>query len=65
MSDVTTHELARELLELPDVRLVVEGWCGGRDSRIYAVMSGFDSEGTAILVQRVDGYFDRIKKGEA
>lgn len=44
----TTHQLAKELLALPDVPLEVEGWCGGD---IIAKMTRYDPEGTAILVE--------------
>ena len=44
----TTHEVARALLQLPDVELLVEGWCG--EVGVYPVMTQYDPEGTAILV---------------
>jgi len=46
----TTHEIARELLKLPDVPLLVEGWCRANDEEIEARMTAYDPEGTAILV---------------
>ena len=46
----TTHELARELLALPDVPVLVELWCGWHNPT--AVMSGCDPEGTAFIVNR-------------
>ena len=48
----TTHELAQELLALPNVPLVVEGWCRQRGLVLTAVMTEYDPEGTAILVQQ-------------
>lgn len=47
----TTHELAKELMELPDMEIVVEGWISHRGYEIAAVRSGFDPERVAILVQ--------------
>ena len=47
-----THEVARELLELPDVPLAIEMRCILRGYEITACMTEYDPEGTAILVQR-------------
>lgn len=44
----TTHQVARELLALPDVPLKVELWCGWDNPK--AVMSQYDPEGTAFIV---------------
>lgn len=46
----TTHQLARELLALPDVPVKVEMWCGWDDPT--AVMSDYDPEGTAFIVDQ-------------
>lgn len=46
----TTHELARELLALPDVPVLVELWCGWHNPT--AVMTEYDLEGKAIIVNR-------------
>lgn len=47
----TTHELARELLSLPDVRVVIELWCSMEGYEPTAIMTDYDSH-TAIIVQR-------------
>lgn len=49
---MTTHELALELMKLPDVTVVIEGWSCFEYERIFAVMTGYDPEGTAILINR-------------
>jgi hypothetical protein len=49
----TTHEIARELLALPDVPLVVEGWTTewvGHE--MVAEMTEYDPKGTAIIWQK-------------
>lgn len=50
----TTHQIAKELLALPDVPLVIEGWVGmsSYGHETIAVMTEYDPTGTAILVQR-------------
>lgn len=48
----TTHELARELIALPDKPIKVEGWSDLEDHDVTAKMTRYDPEGTAILVQR-------------
>jgi len=48
----TTHELARELLELPDVPVKVEYWTADADSEPVALMTEYDPEGTAMICQR-------------
>lgn len=47
----TTHDIAKELLALPNVKLVVEGWCkmGGHETTVE--MTEYDPDGTAILMQ--------------
>ena len=47
----TTHQIAKELLALPDVKLVVEGWCDMAGHELTAKMTGYDPENTAILIQ--------------
>jgi hypothetical protein len=47
----TTHQLAKELLALPDVDLVVEGWCQMRGHELAAKMTQYDPDGTVILIQ--------------
>lgn len=46
---MTTHEMAKRLLELPDVTLVIEGWTTGGRELMSADMTGYDPEGTAII----------------
>lgn len=48
----TTHEMARELLALPDVKLVIEMWCEMRGHEMSADMTAYDSTGTAIIWQK-------------
>jgi len=45
----TTHQLAQELLSLPDVKVIVELWCG---SDPVAVMTGYDPDNTAIIMMQ-------------
>lgn len=47
----TTHQLAEELLALPNVKLIVEGWCDMEDNEPVAKMTAYDPWETAILVQ--------------
>jgi hypothetical protein len=47
----TTHDIAKELLALPNVKLVVEGWCEVGGHETTAEMTEYDPDGTAILVQ--------------
>ena len=48
----TTHDIAKELLALPNVPLVIEGWCEMRGHETTVQMTGYDPEGTAIMVQK-------------
>jgi hypothetical protein len=48
----TTHQMACELLALPDVPLVIETWCTEDDKEMVAEMTGYDPEGTAIIWQK-------------
>jgi len=49
----TTHQMARELLSLPDVRLVIELWImQSEDCEMVAEMTEYDPEGTAIILQK-------------
>lgn len=48
----TTHEMARELLALPDVPLVIEAWCGMENHEMSAGMTEYDPTGTAIIWQK-------------
>jgi len=52
----TTHQIARELLALPDVELVIEGWCQMNGHTMAAAMTDYDPEGTAIIWQQPDNY---------
>jgi hypothetical protein len=47
----TTHQLAEELLKLPDVSVVVEGWCDMEGYEPGAKMTSYDPGGTAIIMQ--------------
>jgi hypothetical protein len=50
----TTHQVARELLALPDVELVIEGWCDMSflGYTMKAEMTAYDRKGTAIIWQK-------------
>lgn len=48
----TTHQLAAELLALPDVRIVTEGWLASTNHEPAAVMTSYDPQGTAIIMQK-------------
>jgi hypothetical protein len=50
----TTHQIAKELLALPDVLLVVEYWIMQAPSthEMVAEMTDYDPEGTAIIRQK-------------
>lgn len=50
----TTHEMANELLALPDVPLVIEMWCEMERHEMTASMTSYDPEGTAIIWQKPD-----------
>jgi hypothetical protein len=39
---------------LPDVELVIEGWCQMEGYTMTAAMTNYDPEGTAILWQKTD-----------
>lgn len=49
MNGKTTHEMARELLLLPDVPLVIDGWCEMDGYEMVADMTLYDPDGTAII----------------
>lgn len=48
---MTTHEMAKQLLDLPDVELVIEMWCIMPNHVPQAEMTEYDPEGTAIIWQ--------------
>lgn len=50
---MTTHEMARQLLALPDIRLTIEGWCRLNNHQMTAEITGYD-ENTAIIWQKPD-----------
>jgi hypothetical protein len=54
MPEKTTHEIARELLALPDVPLVVEMWVTMHGYTMTASMTDYDPDGTAIIWQKPD-----------
>lgn len=47
----TTHQLARELYLLPDVPVVIEYWASIQGHEPTALMTEYDPDGTAIIVQ--------------
>lgn len=47
----TTHQLAAELMELPDVPVLVNGWILIDNFEVTARMSEYDPSGTAFIVQ--------------
>ncbi len=47
----TTHQIAMDLLALPDVPLVIEMWCVMDGYETVARMTEYDPEGTAIICQ--------------
>lgn len=47
---MTTHELAKQLMELPDVPLEIEGWCRMKGYETRAKLCSYD-ETKAIIVQ--------------
>jgi hypothetical protein len=49
----TTHQIARELLALPDVELVIEGWCPMDNHEMVAEITSYD-ENTVIIWQKPD-----------
>lgn len=51
----TTHELAKELLDLPDVSVGVELWCERENYEPVAVMTQYVPDDRAIIVQKWDG----------
>lgn len=48
----TTHQVAKELLEMPDIPLCVEGWYGGKDYELQVEICQWAEENDpqAILV---------------
>jgi len=48
----TTHQVARELLALPDVKLTVELWVDRQNHQLAVEMTEYDPEGTAIIWQK-------------
>lgn len=57
----TTHELARQLLELPDAPIGIEGWYGGGGPILIKPLE-YDEDIRFILV---DGYFRTPEMVEA
>lgn len=49
----TTHQIAAELLALPDVPLVIEGWCMMDNHEMVAKITDY-CDGTAIIMQKPD-----------
>lgn len=52
----TTHELAKKLMALPDMKLIVEGWISDDESKIEPKVTDYDDE-VVILVQMRDVIF--------
>ena len=52
MKRKTTHEMAQELLKLPDVPLHIEMWCSMSGHEMIAEMTDYDPDGTAIIWQK-------------
>jgi hypothetical protein len=50
---MTTHEMARQLLSLPDINLVIEGWCIMNNHEMTASITDY-SEDDAIIWQKPD-----------
>ncbi len=48
----TTHDIAKELLALPNVPLVIEGWISQSNREIQVVMTDYEPDKEAILIQR-------------
>lgn len=49
----TTHQMAKELLELPDVPLVIEGWCKMDNHEMVVEITDYSDE-EAIIWQKPD-----------
>ena len=49
---MTTHQMANRLLELPNIQLVIEGWCVMKNHEISADLTEYDPEGEAIIWQK-------------
>lgn len=47
----TTHEMAKELLALPDIPLVIEGWCDMPGYAMTAELTDYDNK-VAIIWQK-------------
>lgn len=52
MKKVTTHQMAKQLLELPDVELLIEGWIRMDGYTMTASMTSYDPKHTAIIWQK-------------
>jgi hypothetical protein len=50
---MTTHEMAHRLLLLPDIKLVIEGWCVMDNHEMTASITDY-SEDEAIIWQKPD-----------
>ena len=49
----TTHQIATELLALPDIPLVIEGWCMMDNHEMIAEITSYD-DNEAIIWQKPD-----------
>lgn len=50
---MTTHQMAKALLDLPDVPLIIEGWCRLDNHEMTASITDYDDE-VAIIWQKPD-----------
>lgn len=46
----TTHQLAHELLSLPDVEVVLEGSCHGEDYEIGTKLTSYDKNKAIVMM---------------
>ena len=51
---MTTHDLAHELLQCPDLELEIEGWIGGHGQKIKVKPCDYNDGETFILVAEYD-----------
>jgi hypothetical protein len=49
----TTHQIAAELLALPDIPLIIEGWCVMDNHEMVAKITDY-CDNTAIIMQKPD-----------
>jgi len=59
----TTHQIANELLQLPDVPLEIEGWCRVDKYEVVAEMTAHSPDSVAIIWQKPDESYDWVQEG--